>query len=263
MLKNVVSVCVVTHNNQDEILNLLASIYENTHGLKFNVFVVDNASDDATVSVVKKNYPPVKIIELKENKGFGFAHNQVINELNSEYHVIINPDIYFSKNVIKILVDYLNENDDAVLITPKILCEDGSEQYLAKKDPKLKYLLAGRFEKYFKFLSKYRDEYTMKRVESYEPIEIEFCTGCFMLIRTEILKAIKGFDENFFMYFEDADLSRRARKYGKDIFYPKASVVHLWERISAKKLKFLFIHISSMIKYFYKWKFKKKNLEEF
>lgn len=91
-----------------------------------------------------------------------------------------------------------------------------------------------------------------------EPTEIEFATGCFMMVRTELFKKINGFDEIFFMYFEDADLSKRVRQYGKIVFYPDTFVVHLWNRASAKKIKFLFIHISSMIKYFCKWKFSRK-----
>lgn len=256
MEENFVSICVVTHNNESKILDLLKSIFENTWDINFEVFLVDNASSDETVFLVKKNYPKVKIIKLKENKGFSYANNQVLNKLNSKYHVVINPDIIFESNVFKELVDYLEQNEEVVIITPKILSEDSSIQYLAKKEPRLKYLLSGRLKKYLKFLEKYHDEYVMKEKTDKEkkPFEIENCTGCFMMMKTEIFKKLKGFDERFFMYFEDVDLSKRARKFGKIVFYPKTKVIHLWERASAKNLKFLFIHISSMIKYFSKWK---------
>lgn len=251
-----VSVCVVTHNNENKILDLLRSIFENTKDLNFEVFLVDNASNDKTISLVEKNYPQVKIIKLKENKGFSFANNQILNRIDSKYHVVINPDIIFNSNVFKELVDYLEQNEEVVIITPKILSEDGSIQYLAKKEPKFKYLLSGRLKKYFKFLEKYHDQYVLKEktVKNEEPFEIENCTGCFLMLRSEIFKKLKGFDERFFMYFEDVDLSKRARKFGKIIFYPKVKVIHLWERASAKNFKFLFIHIISMIKYFSKWK---------
>ena len=255
MDENFISICVVTHNNASKILDLLKSIYENTKNLTFQVFLVDNASSDSTVDLVKENYPQVKIIQLKNNKGFSYANNQILSGLNSKYHVVINPDIIFNSNVFKELSDYLQKNEDVAIITPKILSEGGSVQYLAKKEPKFKYLLSGRLKNYFKFLEKFHSEYVMKEKtdKSTEPFEIENCTGCFMMIKTEILKKLKGFDERFFMYFEDVDLSKRARKFGKIIFYPKTQVVHLWERASAKNLKFLFIHIFSMIKYFSKW----------
>ena len=256
MEENFVSICVVTHNNESKILDLMKSIFENTRDINFEVFLVDNASKDATTGLVKKNYPKVKIIKLKENKGFSYANNQILNKLNSKYHVVINPDIIFESNVFKELADYLEQNEDVAIITPKVLSEDGSVQYLAKKEPRLKYLLAGRLKNFFKFLGKYHYEYVLKEKtdKEKEPFEIENCTGCFMMIRSEVFKKLKGFDQRFFMYFEDVDLSKRARKYGKIIFYPKTHVIHLWERASAKNLRFLFIHISSMIKYFSKWK---------
>ena len=99
MEENFVSVCVVTHNNESKILDLMRSIFENTRGINFEIFLVDNASSDSTVNLVKENYPKVKIINLKENKGFSVANNQVLSRLKSKYHVVINPDIIFESNV--------------------------------------------------------------------------------------------------------------------------------------------------------------------
>ena len=86
------------------------------------------------------------------------------------------------------------------------------------------------------------------------PTEIDFCTGCFSVIRTEVFKKLGGFDENFFMYFEDADLTLRAKEYGKTVFLPQLCAIHLWERSSAKSLKYMMIHIASMFKFFRKYK---------
>ena len=253
-----VSICVVTYNNQKEILNLISSIYENTKEVNFEVFLVDNNSSDETVELVEKNYPLVNVVKLSKNLGFGYAHNQVLNKIDSQYHVIVNPDISFNGNVIKVLCDYLDKNEHVKMITPKVLSQDGTEQHLPKKEPRIKYVISGRFDRYFKVFKKIRTEYTMQDFRFKEPTEIEFATGCFMMVRTELFKKINGFDEIFFMYFEDADLSKRVRQYGKIVFYPDTFVVHLWNRASAKKIKFLFIHISSMIKYFCKWKFSRK-----
>ena len=256
MSGNLLSICVVTHNNEDMILTLLRSIYENTIGLKFEMFLVDNASKDFTVDIVKESYPKVKIIRLKKNKGFSYANNQVIDKIDSEYHVIINPDITFDTNVFKALSDYLAQNDEVAIVTPKIISADKSVQYLGKLSPRFVYLLAGRLKNRFRFFERYYEDYVMKDKtdKSVEPFEVEVCTGCFMVIRTEIFKRLRGFDERFFMYFEDVDLSRRARSFGKIIFYPNAQVTHIWARASAKKVRFLLIHILSMIKYFFKWR---------
>ena len=99
--------------------------------------------------------------------------------------------------------------------------------------------------------------YTMRNEVINGPIDIEFCTGCFFCIRTEIFKKLNGFDDRFFMYFEDADITRRARKLGSVVFYPDIKVTHVWARASAKTLKFFLIQLCSMFKYFLKWLGKK------
>ena len=248
-----VSICVVTHNNENEIKSLLDSIFYNTKGVSFKAYLVDNNSSDRTLEIVKSKYDNIKIIENDNNNGFGYAHNKVLDFINSDYHLIINPDISFKTDVISDLCNFMDNNDDVAIVTPKVLHQSGEEQHLPKRDPKLKYLIGGKFERFSNYFSNLRAEYTMKNVKISKPTAIEFCTGCFMMIRSDIFKKLNGFDDSFFMYFEDADLSRRARRYGKVIFNPDFKVIHLWERASSKKLKFLFIHISSMIKYFKKW----------
>ena len=253
---NKLSICIVTRNNQEEILTLLHSIYKFTSDLDFEVFVVDNNSTDETVKRVSERFPMVNLIVAECNLGFGKAHNLVLNKIKSEYHLILNPDIIIKTNVIKELVNYLEIDNKAVMVTPKIISPNGNNQFLPKKNPKFKYVVAGKLEKFSKYFSHIRNEYTMSEQESkaISPFGIEFCTGCFMMIRSEIFKKLNGFDERFFMYLEDADLSRRARKYGEIMFLPKSAAVHAWHRESAKSLKFFLIHLSSLVKYLLKWK---------
>lgn len=248
------TISIATYNNEKEILNVLKSIYKNTIDLDFEIFVIDNNSSDKTVRLIYNNYPNVKVIEQPSNNGFGRSHNYILNKINSEYHAIINPDITFDGNMLKKMAKYMDENKDVVLLTPKVLNLDGTIQRLPRKKPTLKYLISGRLERYSKKLKKIRDEYTMSGLDFKEPTEVEFCTGCFMFIRTEVLKKLNGFDDRFFMYFEDVDLTQRAKKYGKTIIYPGAKVYHSWSRESFQKIKCFFIHVSSMCKYFYKWR---------
>lgn len=252
------SISVVTYNNEKEILNLLESIYRFSSNICFKIFVIDNNSEDNTVNLVEKNYPEVEVVRLKKNIGFGKAHNLVLERIASEFHLIINPDVIITSKVINNLISYLKKHDEVVIVTPKILNPGGSVQSLPKKDPKLIYMLAGKLEKYSNFFSKIRKKYTMynKELTAQMPFCINFCTGCFMMIKTKIFKKLKGFDDRFFMYLEDADLSRRARKYGKIVFLPTETIVHFWHRESSRKLKFFFIHLKSTIKYLVKWKMK-------
>lgn len=247
-----VSVGIVTYNNEDKIGLLLEDLRRYCGTAK--VYVVDNRSSDGTARLIRDRFPEVTLLEQEENRGFGAGHNRVLPLLQSDYHVIVNPDIRLSSDAIGALAAVLDERKDVSMITPKILNTDGTEQYLPKRTPRVRYMLAGRLEKFSKRMAKLRDEYTMKNEETGKPMEIEFSTGCFSMIRTSVFRELGGFDERFFMYLEDADLTRRARKYGKALFWPQISVIHGWERSSAKKLKFLWIHMQSMKKFTDKWK---------
>lgn len=243
---------IVTYNNMSTIDETLKTLYEYTKDIDFKLYVVDNNSTDGTVEHIKENYPQVEVVALKENLGFGAGHNKAVRMVDSDYHVIINPDIVFIENSIKKMVDYLENNEDIGVLSPKICFPDGREQILGKKDPHFKYILASRLrgDEPGTLLKKY----AMLDCDLTKPIDIENASGCFMVFRTSILKKIDGFDERYFMYFEDADITRKARKYSRVVYYPEAVVSHVWNRDSKHNFKLLAIHIHSMLKYYWKWK---------
>lgn len=242
-----ISACIVSYNEAKKLYNAVSSIIENTKNDNFCIYVSDNGSADNCVDAVKA-LPKVKIIENKANLGFGKAHNKVIPYLDSKYHAVINPDIVLSSDAITKMCDYMEEHPDVLMVTPKILNSDGTQQHLPKRKPKLKYLLGGRI----KSLEKWRREYTREDEALTKPTEVEFCTGCFFVINTDLFKKLGGFDERYFMYFEDADLSLQVLKHGKIVFLPDVSVTHLWERQSSKNLKYFLIHSKSALKFFIK-----------
>lgn len=243
---------IVTYNNMSTIDETLKTLYEYTKDINFKLYVVDNNSTDGTVEHIKENYPQVEVVALKENIGFGAGHNKAVRMVDSDYHVIINPDIVFIENSIKKMVDYLENNEDIGVLSPKICFPDGREQILGKKDPHFKYILASRLrgDEPGELLKKY----AMLDCDLTKPTDIENASGCFMVFRTSILKKIGGFDERYFMYFEDADITRKARKYSRVVYYPEAVVSHVWNRDSKHNFKLLAIHIHSMLKYYWKWK---------
>ena len=250
-----VSACIVTYNDSSKALKAIESIVSNTTGVELDFYISDNASQDNFPQTIKNTFPEITVIENDKNGGFGFAHNKVIKQINSDYHAIINPDVLIDSDVLSDLCDFLEDHKDVVMVTPKILSVDGTEQHLPKLQPKFKYMLAGRIPA----LKSLRNEYTRENENISKPCEIDFCTGCFMLIRTSAFKQLGGFDERFFMYMEDADLTRRAKKFGKVMFIPQIHVTHLWERSSSKSLKYLLIHVSSMFKFFLKYVFNKSS----
>lgn len=251
------SIGIVTYNSSKDITTCIDSIQKYTKDLDYKIYLSDNLSTDNTVELLENNYPNIKIFKNKENKGFGYGHNKIINHINSEYHLILNPDIQIQDNILKNLVEILEQNKEYALISPKILNSDGTEQHLPKKNPKLSYLLSGRILQNHPYMIKLRNEYTMANQDIDLFQEVDILTGCFMLFRTQQLKNINGFDEKYFMYFEDLDLSKRISKFGKLIFYSGDSVIHRWERASNKNIKLLTAHIRSMIIYYSKKLLKK------
>lgn len=243
-----VSACIVTYNSADKIGAAVSSLKEHTKGIDCKLYVFDNGSVDNTKDVVLKNDPDAVFTENGENLGFGKANNLVIPLMDSKYHAIINPDIRLDSDVLTDICKYMDEHDDVVMATPKVLFPDGREQHLPKLRPRFIYLLARRTP----FFKKKAVEYTMEDRVITEPLEIDQCSGCFAVIKSEVFKELKGFDERFFMYMEDADLTLRAKKYGKVMFLPQFKVIHEWERSSSKSLKYLMIHISSMFKFLLK-----------
>lgn len=251
-MDNTVTGSIVTYNNMLTIEKTLATLFEQTKDIDFKLYIVDNGSVDGTPEFIEKNFPQACVIRNGKNVGFGAGHNIAINKVNSQYHAIINPDIVLRENAIKEMADYMDKNPDIGLLSPRICFPDGRDQILGKRNPRLKYLIASRLRG--DEPSKLLKEYAMLDCDLSKPTQIENATGCFMLLRTDILKNLGGFDDGYFMYFEDADLARRVNQVSKCVYYPDAVVNHVWGRESKRNFKLMLIHVESMFRYFFKWK---------
>jgi GT2 family glycosyltransferase len=164
-----------------------------------------------------------------------------------------------------VLCDFLDSNPDVAMITPRILNRDGSEQKLPKLQPTPRYLLARRTEDVSERAQELVREYTRSKEDFSEPTSVEHATGSFFVIRTKVFCKLKGFDERFFMYFEDNDLSRRAQDYGEIIFYPGTTVTHGYQRAGSKSPAALLVQLRSALQFFGKhgWqKHSKSNAEQ-
>ncbi len=255
-----VSAAVVSYNSIPKIEGVLHSLFAHQGAYELQVYVVDNASQDGTADWVREKFPQVRVVPLPENRGFGVGHNAVLPLLDSDYHLIVNPDITFDTDVLTPLCAYLREHPDVVMVTPQIYNPDGTVQPVPRRTPKYRYMAAGKLERFGGLFRRWRAQYTYSDREVTQPTDITFCTGCFMLIRTQVLRQLQGFDDRFFMYCEDADLTRRALGLGRVVWLPSVGVTHEWERGSSKNGKLFRIHVSSMRKYFKKWRHVKDGL---
>jgi GT2 family glycosyltransferase len=255
--------CIVTYNavsneqKKKQFLREIKNLIKKTVSVDFTLYIVDNASSDNTVEILKtafENEKSLKIISNDENVGFGKAHNQVIDLIDSDYHFIINPDIIIKDDVIGKMCSYFEHNKECGMLSPDIRFPDGRRQVLAKRNPKLKYLLASRLSK-DREKNKCLREYGMLDNDMSKPFRIENASGCFVGIRSELFRKLGGFDERYFMYFEDFDLARRLSQFSQIWYYPEAVVYHEWGRDSKRNNKLRLIHMKSTLKYFLKWGF--------
>ncbi len=243
------SACIVTFNSAQEVKGALDSLVQT----KAEVFVVDNASTDGTAEMIRANYPQVRLIETGKNLGFGAGNNKVLNLLESKYHLIMNPDISFEDDIVSKMEAYMDANPHVALLSPRVYFSNGQEQFVPKRRPTIRFMVAGTFEKYGWPFTAWRKRYTGQDMDMEKPFEETFATGCFMFIRTEVFKKIKGFDERFFMYMEDADLTLRVLKEGKAFYNPDFKVIHAWQRESYQNPVLKKMHMASMKAFMRKW----------
>jgi len=248
----VVTISIVACNSCRVIRKCLDSIFGNIKNIDFEVIVVDNNSSDSTVSIIKKDFKNVRLIQNNKNIGFGAAHNIVIKIGRGKYHLVLNPDIIFTENSIEKLVNFMEANPEVGLVSPKIVYPNGEIQYLCKRLPCIFDLAIRRFTPFKKRI----DYFEMRDTGYNKIIDVPYLSGSFMLFRQSTLKKIVGFDEKFFMYFEDADITRRIGEISRTVFYPYTSITHLWQRDSHKNIKLFFISLISTVKYFNKWGWK-------
>jgi hypothetical protein len=219
------------------------------------LYLIDN-SPHPNEALQAMESEKVEYIFNHRNVGFGKAHNQGIKKAiaeKSDFHLILNPDVCFDSDILIELSNVLTNDGTIGLISPKILYESGEIQRLCKLLPNPKHLIFRRFLKNSPSLEKLNQELELQSFGYDQIAEIPWLSGCFLLSRTLHLKKVGGFDERFFMYMEDIDLSRRSLRHSRNVFYPHVTIRHFYEKGSYKSKKLTLIHLISAIKYFNKW----------
>jgi len=248
---NYLNISIVLFNSEfTQIYNLVKVLRANS---KVNqVYLIDNSPIKSNLFETLDSY----YIFAGKNLGYGAGHNIAIQKTIDEgvkYHLVLNPDIYFESDVLTHLIDYADRNEDIGLIMPNVEYPDGQPQHLCKLMASPFDLLGRRFIPFKKWIISRNILYELRFTDYNQIMSVPSLSGCFMLLRTSVLSKIGGFDERFFMYCEDNDLSRRIGQVSKTIFYPHITVTHDYEKGSYKDPKLLRYHITSAFKYFNKW----------
>lgn len=262
---------VVFKNKYNELEKALLSIFQY---LDIVVYIIDNSPHEDLKKLEHINNSII-YIHNPSNPGFGAAHNIAIQraiETGTKYHFIVNPDTFFSEDVISPMVKFMHENQDVGMMMPQILNEDGTIQNLPKLLPS-PFSIIMRKLKFLNFLySLFINKYELRSVPKNKIYEAPILSGCFTLLNIEAINKVGMYDDCFFMYFEDWDLSRRVHEHYKTIYFPLVSVVHGYESGANKSSKLFKIYLKSAYTYFNKWgwffdknrtKWNKETLQQF
>ena len=245
-----VSIIIVNYNTRDLLRDCLESAGKTVSALDYEVVVVDNASRDGSVEMLRREYPSVRVIANETNRGFGAANNQALRLMEGRYALLLNSDTILKENAVQALYDFMEDHPDAAMACGQLLNADGSKQNsvaafptlltLAMNMPVLEYLFPG--------------QYPSKRYPRHEPVEVDSCIGACMIVRKEAIDRVGGFDERYFFFFEETDWALRMRKAGWKVYHvPEAFIYHLQGKSVGADVRSRYHFYRSRYQYFKKW----------
>lgn len=251
-----VAISIVTYNSKHifKVLDQLRGEFGQEDSVRFVIF--DNNSQEEYKKKLAEYQDIADITFYHENNGFGFGHNHNLLHAPEKYFLVFNPDILLTKESLDLMLQYIEENPSISLLVPKVLNPDGTTQYLIRDrvsvfDYALRYIPFAFVKKMF---AKRLESYECRNLPDDKYSQIRIGSGCFMLVNGEDFKEVKGFDERYFMYFEDYDLCLELEKRNKKVMYtPFSTVIHYYERGAHKNSKLFKIFMKSMYKFFNKW----------
>lgn len=263
------SIIIVNYKSKGFTLNCIKSIKESDlSNIRHEIIVVDNGSQDAIGEILRWQYPEVSFIQNEINLGMGAGNNVGIRRAKGDYILVMNPDTIAFKDTFQILYKYLEQHKDVGIVGPQQLNPDSTIQDSCYRwygffTPAYRRTPLGKL----KFAQKDINRFLMRDFDHQAEREVDWLLGSFLMMRAEALKKINGFDERYFLYFEDTDLCRSIWKHNlKVVYLPAAKVIHNHSRHSAQAAWWKFIfnamarhHIISWLKYLWKWRGSKSN----
>jgi len=244
-----ISIIIISYNNSDLLRKTLNSIIESDINPNYEIIVVDNASFENNIQMMRANYPQVKVIENKINKGFARACNQAAKLANGEHLMFVNSDINFEGDPFNKLVSAIQSDASLGLLGSMLLNMDGSPQPSYYGFPKLskRFIELVGLKKVILIFLKIKP--LVKNQINY----VDIVKGAFFLIKKNLFASIDGFDEDYFMYVEDADLSFRVTKLGfRNAIINSGVVFHSGEHHESPLNRFIFYYRNKGLLNFYK-----------
>lgn len=220
-----VSVIIVNYNGLDVIVNCLASIFDGEPNAALEVIVVDNASTDGSPEIIRQKFPQVRLFQQSQNLGFGAANNIGVKQAQGQYLFLLNSDTLLTENIFPTLIAKLEHFPELGIVGPRLRNPDGSFQLSTAYEIGL----WGEFRTLSE-VRKYRQPQNRPALAKQYGTDqwVDIVVGAAMFMERSLYEKVGGFDETFFMYFEESDLCQRVRNLGYKILYtPEVSVIHI------------------------------------
>jgi hypothetical protein len=215
------SIIIVNYNVKEFLENLLKSIAPASNALQVETIVVDNASKDGSMDMVRQKFPHVKAICNKENAGFAKANNIGMQHASGKYILLLNPDTILNENTLNVMHRFMEANPAVGMAGCKILNPDGTLQLACRRGfpgPWTSFCKVSGLSSLFP-KSRLFARYNLTYLDENQTYEVDAISGSFMMLRRDVFEQIGGLDEQFFMYGEDLDLCYRVQKAGFKVYY--------------------------------------------
>ena len=223
------SIVIVSYNVRDFLHQAIRSLDKARSGLKSEIIVVDNASADGSVEMLRSRFPKVRVISNEKNLGFARANNLGLKRARGEFCLLINPDTVVQEDTLRVMLKFFKGNPEAGLAGCKILNPDGTFQLACRRSFPTPWVAFTKLFGLAALMPKSRlfGKYNLTYLETDKTYEVDSVSGSFMMVRRKVYQQVGGLDEEFFMYGEDLDWCFRIQHSGWKIFYvPSTSIIH-------------------------------------
>ena len=223
-----VSVIVVSYNTRDLLRDCLSSIYAKTEGVEFEVFVVDNRSEDGSADMVEAEYPMVRIIRNEENVGFARGNNLAIRSGSGRHFLLLNPDTQLVNNAVGELVAYMDRHPEAGAAGSMLLNDEREVLKVCRKFSRIIHEIGELAPVINRFTLEPLSRNYLPGGFDYGSVgETDYVQGACLIVRREVVDAVGLLDERFFMYSEEEDWCYRIKRGGWKVMYvPSAVIIH-------------------------------------
>lgn len=246
-----ISFIIVNWNTKELLRNCLRSIEKTVMGIVYELIVVDNASQDGSVPMLRQEFPAAHVIENQVNRGFGAANNQALSIMKGRYALLLNTDTVLTEQAVSGLFSFMESQPDAAMACGQLLNADGSRQNSIAAFPNLLTLMTNI--SLLEYL--WPKRYPSKRYDFENPIEIDSGIGACLIVRKQAIDEVGMLDERYFFFFEETDWACQMRKADWKIFHvPGAFIYHLQGQSIGRGVRSRIEFYRSRYQFFRKWR---------